>query len=847
MRSVLRLSALVIVCFTSIVLARNPIDNESALFLRKAGSDDPYYTLGVHNIGKVALTVTNFGVIGTGGMESVDPLTGTLAPSLSYPQGYDLSYLYRASLWVGAAAGRDSLVSVGSGLGYGDIYELWPYPYPDGDMVYRSNLDPEAAEYDSAVSNQDFLAEYTDTNTTISTLDYHTGESHKPLGIKVMQRSYAWGYDYAEDFVIFDLSIVNIGEEPLEDVYIGLHVDNDCGVDYHYNSGDDICGFLRTARSGYIENYEDTINVAWAADNDGDPGLAGLQGVRSPTSIVATKILRTPSDSLWFNFNWWASSYFVPNENWGPRKRPQTEQTVRQFHGVLGTPFGDADKYYMMSQDEFDYNQETVVYDHSSDGWLPPPSFASNIVNGAEVQYVLSCGPFSCRRGEILPFTFAIVCGQYFYDQDWRVNPYGYTKWRDPSDLALNTVWATWIYDNPGVDTDGDGYKGKYYITVFDSAYVEGHGWVPTSSETLFYKGDGVPDFRGASPPPPPELRVSPKVNEYNIGEIEVRWNGRVCETTPDQFSQDIDFEGYRVYLSLSDRDDDFILYDSYDRDNYDRWEYHIGYQSWVLKRRPFDLSTLRAMYGENFEPLDYYDINTLFRVYDANLGDYTGYFFSRHDWNESNLRDTMRIHKIYPDQSYPSTFNLDSAAIYYPDELTDDGYLKYFEYRYVFRNLLPSQEYYVSVTTFDHGYAERSLTPQETSPTMNDIREFAQNNSRLVEENGLNVIVYPNPYRVDANYYEHYEGWEHPDLPIEFNRALHFTNLPHKCTIRIFSIDGDLVRTIEHDYAEGESGSMHDKWDLISRNRMIAVSGIYYYSVESALGNQVGKIVIIR
>ena len=567
MRLILRLSALIIVCFASIVLARNPIDDGNISFLRKVSSDEPYNTLAVHNIGKVALSVTNFGIIGTGGMRAIDPVNGTLAPSLSYPQGFDLSYLYRGSLWVGAVAGRDSLVSVGSSLTGGDNYEFWPYPYPEGDIKHRSNLDPEAPEYDSAVSNQDFIAEYTDTNTTFSTLDYHTGEVHKPLGIKVFQRSYAWGYDYAEDFVIFDLSIVNIGEEGLEDVYIGLHFDNDCGVDYQYNSGDDICGFLRTASSGYIENYVDTINVAWAADNNGDPTQNGaLQGLRSPSSVVATKILRTPSDSLRFNFNWWASSYYLPEENWGPRKQPQTEQPVRRFYGVLGTPFGDADKYYMMSQDEFDYNQESVMNDHTSAGWLPPPSFAANIANGAEIHYVLSCGPFSFRRGEILPFTFAVVCGQNFYEQDYRINPFGYIRWRDPYDLALNTVWATWIFDNPGVDTDGDGYSGRYYITVFDSAYVEGHGWVPTSSETLYYQGDGIPDFRGASPPPPPKLRLSSRVDEYNFGEIEILWNGRVCETTPDQFSQNIDFEGYRVYLSLSDRDDDFVLYGSYDR-----------------------------------------------------------------------------------------------------------------------------------------------------------------------------------------------------------------------------------------------------------------------------------------
>jgi hypothetical protein len=35
--------------------------------------------------------------------------------------------------------------------------------------------------------------------------------------------------------------------------------------------------------------------------------------------------------------------------------------------------------------------------------------------------------------------------------------------------------------------------------------------------------------------------------------------------------------------------------------------------------------------------------------------------------------------------------------------------------------------------------------------------------------------------------------------------------------------------------------------WDLISQNTQSVASGIYLYSVESELGNQVGKFVIIK
>jgi len=502
----------------------------------------------------------------------------------------------------------------------------------------------------------------------------------------------------------------------------------------------------------------------------------------------------------------------------------------------------------MMSQNEFDYNQEFTMYDHSHLGWLPPPSYARSITNGADIKYLVSCGPFDFKKGDVLPFTFAIVGGQDYYYQDFRINPFGYVNFRNPDDLALNTVWATWVYDNPGYDTDGDGFRGKYYIKVYDSIFDPNIGeWVATVAETLYYKGDGVPDFRGATPPPPPKFTLHPRITEKNTGEIEIRWNGRVAETSLDQFSQRADFEGYRIYISISDRDEDFVLVSSYDKENYNRWEYHRGFYRWELRGQPYDIRTLKAMYGENFNPLEYYDHDHIITVYNESLGDYEGFYFTRHDWNQFDYRDTIAIHKVYPDQPYPSTLDLDSAVMFYPDELTAKGELKYFEYRYVLRDLLVSMPYYISVTAFDHGYPERELSPQETSPTTNAIKELAQNSATIVEDNILDVYVYPNPYRIDANYDDRFEGWEYPDRPKEYNRALNFGNLPHKCTIRIFSLDGDLIREIQHDKDPGDPMSSYEKWDMISRNTQYVVGGIYYYSVESRFGNQVGKFVIIR
>ena len=143
---------------------------------------------------------------------------------------------------------------------------------------------------------------------------------------------------------------------------------------------------------------------------------------------------------------------------------------------------------------------------------------------------------------------------------------------------------------------------------------------------------------------------------------------------------------------------------------------------------------------------------------------------------------------------------------------------------------------YYVTITAFDYGSPGFGLTSLETSPLINLVGEFPQNSADKVIEEKLN-----------ANYHARgLEGSTDANLPPERTRALHFANLPHKCTIRIYTLDGDLVRQIDHDVAPGDPEAMHETWDLITRNTQAVVSGIYYYSVESEYGNQLGKIVII-
>lgn len=104
-----------------------------------------------------------------------------------------------------------------------------------------------------------------------------------------------------------------------------------------------------------------------------------------------------------------------------------------------------------------------------------------------------------------------------------------------------------------------------------------------------------------------------------------------------------------------------------------------------------------------------------------------------------------------------------------------------------------------------------------------------------------LNVKVVPNPYIVRNE-------WErHRDF-----RKLKFINLPDHCTIRIYNLAGDLVRTIEHRATRPDLGSLPNQfggdedWDLLNESEQKPAPGVYIFHVESDVGSQVGKFMLV-
>ena len=166
-------------------------------------------------------------------------------------------------------------------------------------------------------------------------------------------------------------------------------------------------------------------------------------------------------------------------------------------------------------------------------------------------------------------------------------------------------------------------------------------------------------------------------------------------------------------------------------------------------------------------------------------------------------------------------------------------------EHTYTDQNLLNSFEYFYSVTAYSKPDSVTNFPPQESSINANAVHVVpGPEPPETVEQ----VAVVPNPYRGDIQYSSYNPPWEKPPRGrhwMEQDRRLQFINLPERCEIRIYTLSGTLVETLQH----SSSTRGYESWNLTSSVGQAVASGIYLYAVENlATGNiQLGKFTVIK
>jgi hypothetical protein len=197
----------------------------------------------------------------------------------------------------------------------------------------------------------------------------------------------------------------------------------------------------------------------------------------------------------------------------------------------------------------------------------------------------------------------------------------------------------------------------------------------------------------------------------------------------------------------------------------------------------------------------------------------------------------------------YRSTQGLDGPwTLVFECDIAANGFARDvgLQHSYTQTGLINHAEYYYGVTAFSKPDTVTALPSRESSV---DKAKCAAIPGEPPAARVGEVAVVPNPYRSDVAYTAYDPPWERPapgwSTWTESERRIRFINLPKDCVISIYTLSGDLVRTLRH---SDPVLSFHS-WNLTSYVGQAVASGIYLFAVEdSGSGEvQVGKFVIIR
>ncbi|HMN47832.1 MAG TPA: hypothetical protein PKD67_01725 [Ignavibacteriaceae bacterium] len=320
------------ITFSNFLLAQ-----ENQYVLPKISVDQSRYT----NIGNIGFSVTNFGMYGSGWVNWPN------VPSCEYPIGSGIEHLFAGGLWVGGftkdnlnstnkngpfvSTGAIDASSISSSRGGGFEFTN----STEDKIIERSSLLDSRYYNPNAISHQDFLMDFADTN--VRYLNGQVIPEHVPLGIAVHQETYAWNFPFADYFVILNYTIKNVSKKYLDSVYVGLWTDavvrntkltgRPSGSAFYTHGGD---------------GYFDSLNLAYEFDVDGDPGftdsyigityLGSTPEINNSFVINQNEILPATNFNSWTHNNTTDANFFAPQDD------------ISRYHKMQGY-FGSTNRY----------------------------------------------------------------------------------------------------------------------------------------------------------------------------------------------------------------------------------------------------------------------------------------------------------------------------------------------------------------------------------------------------------------------------------------------------------------------------------------------------------------------
>jgi hypothetical protein len=457
-------------------------------------------------VSNVRLNITNLGTFGNAfrGYRSADG-----NPSCEYPAGSGIEHVFEGGLWVGAknSAGQ-VLVSTsaydapqGYAPGQGG-FEMTASP--GSQLTERSSLFDNRFFDPAAVSHQDYLATFTDSNITIPGTSIPISGHDRPMNIVVDMETYNWNFTFTDFLVIVKFTVKNRSQVTYSDLHVGLWNN---AVVRNVNitpAGAGGVAFFNKGGNGYM----DSINLAYSYDAAGDLGFTESYIGQIFLGATDKNGFRHPALDSTFNSNtntWDTANSFNVNYNaW----------VFNDFSADFAFPNTEDQRFRKMSEGL----EDNPCWDDPNGGNCGGTTIQALLAAAGNRSDLISAGPINnFAPGDEVEFSFAYVMAKKNEDG----NPNTDNSLTQRANLIANAGWAQQAFNgedqnfngilDAGEDNDGDGKLTRFILP---------------------------------SPPAIPRTTIVPGTNQ-----IDIYWADN-SRNSIDPISNVKDFEGYKVYLS---------------------------------------------------------------------------------------------------------------------------------------------------------------------------------------------------------------------------------------------------------------------------------------------------------
>lgn len=841
--------------------------------------------------GNIRTTVNNWG--GVGGL-------GYLGyPSGEWPKGSGHNYLAEIKYWMGATAvlgdtmlanTDDNFQPITSIVSGNETYHIrlstdtTRYDYDPRDTVGQGVdrpaygwrvWDPELREW-----SYNRVWDHTDTtyvpggpaSLQESTFRFNDAGSGEPLlGLEMTQTTYGWNYSYNEDFLFVVLEITNRSDNDYANFAFGLYCDFDVG-------GPDGTG--ENGRLGDLAAMDSSINLAWIYDADGyDPGW----GPTVTSGIMGTRYIETPD-------NIGMTAFRTGQWELVPQKASERYAFITEnaFDAPAAAP---GDQYYLQCTSGIDLKKgKTIRIGYALIAGYDVADFHHKAQMAQAVYSNHFLGPEPPQPSHLTLYTGDRQV-RLWWDKtsEASMDPMSgvadFTGYKIYRSSDQGTTWGK-LQRNP------DGSTGPDYVplavwrieslsepiphTYVDTSLTNGFDyWYCVSA---FDKGDtnsGVGVLQTAFGRPGSDVNAAsaiPRTEPAGYYEIEKTLVHQFIGTgkISDGKLVPLLFDGSK--LAGSDYEVGFkedplaTTWFVADKTTGDTVANNLSDQSGDSKLAPVvDGVRLLLQNGErlpsHFAQVEFSagtDTTLRLGMSYGPAGDHFG--FPR--GGDIHFRSTYQI-RFTPGGSQGYSFYDDVTPISLPFEVWNTttntkvmaeiwhrdpqnpawnprnrDYVVMVDYPYDGSAHPEAYPYYHTwffrFAATDTAYSNGDVFEVGGAPMNGSGDKFvykAPGIDTKTAQSSLDLIhVVPNPYISRAS-------WE----SVEGERRIEFIHLPDKATIRIYTLAGDLVQKLDH------QGSGTCVWNMLSENGQGISPGLYYYQVESDVGNKIGKFAVIK